>query len=90
MGWEYHRRQRGSDGRFIRDKRRKGQLHLRVTPKQAEIIRTMATKERMGLTEFVLHCITGFYARQRKENGYQRRTPPRTERNRGDYDGDGN
>lgn len=64
-GWEYHRRQRGRDGRFAAAGRRKAQLHLRVTPRQAEIIRAMAIRERMGLSEFILTTIVRYYELKR-------------------------
>ena len=62
MGWEYHERRRARDGTFVpRDRRRKAQLHLRVTPRQAELIRNMAVREGMGLTTFVLTTIHRYY-----------------------------
>lgn len=73
MGWEYHERQRKRDGTFApRDRRRKAQLHLRVTPRQADLIRRMAVKEGMGLTTFVLTTIQRYYSLlkdRRTDNG---------------------
>ena len=73
MGWEYHERRRARDGTFVpRDKRRKTQLHLRVTPRQADLIRRMAVKEGMGLTTFVLTTIHRYYTLlrdQKPDNG---------------------
>lgn len=62
MGWEYHNRQRGSAGRYVAYMhRRTTQMHLRMKPKQAEIIRNQAIKNHMGLSEYVLHCIAGYW-----------------------------
>lgn len=77
-GWEYHRRRRGRDGRFVGEKRKKGQLHLRVTQNQADVLRLLAVKEGMGLSEFVVTTVTRYYelrrryTRERRKNGYQR------------------
>ena len=78
-GWEYHHRRRGRDGRFTGDKRQKSQVHLRMTEKQANVLRTLAVKEGMGLSEFVLTTIYRYYqlkkqlyTRERRKNGYQR------------------
>ena len=73
MGWEYHKRSRARDGTFVaRDQRRKAQLHLRVTPRQADLIRRMAIKEGMGLTDFVLTTIHRYYTMLRDQRDRQR------------------
>ena len=79
MGWEYHRRQRGRDGRFASsEKRKKAQLHLRMSSRQADVLRMLAVKSGMGLSEYVLATISAYYDlrrlynRERRKNGYHR------------------
>lgn len=56
MGWEYHRRTRDSSGRFysLSPGRTRVQLHIRLTPRQANWLRAQSIKRQMTLSRYVL------------------------------------
>ena len=73
MGWEYHKRQRGRNGTFVPHGRKKVQLHLRMTPAQADWLRLHALKNKMGLSEYVLTVIARYYRLQKLLHDRKRR-----------------
>lgn len=56
MGWEYHRRTRDSSGRFysLSPGRKRVQMHIRLTPRQAEWLRHQSIKRQMTLSAYIL------------------------------------
>lgn len=62
MGWEYHRRNRARNGTFATSGRKTVQLHLRMTPEQADFIRHKAVKHKMSLSEYCYKVAVGFYS----------------------------
>lgn len=70
MAWEWHVRQRGSNGRYVCSPGRYGtQVHLRMRTEQAELVRNLAVRRRMSLSDYVLWAIyTAEAGEERKKN----------------------
>lgn len=65
MGWEFHARQRASNGRYVCSPGRNAtQLHLRMRTEQAEVIRNMAVRHKMSLSDYVCWAV---YTAERHE-----------------------
>lgn len=58
MAWEWHARQRASNGRYVCTPGRNAtQLHLRMRTEQAEVIRNMAVRHKMSLSDYVCWAV---------------------------------
>lgn len=75
MGWEYHRRTRDTSGRFYSPSpgRRRAQLHIRLTPRQATWLRAQSIKRGMTLSRYVLTAAVRFEQVSRFMHNRQRR-----------------
>ena len=77
MGWEWHDRQRDSNGRYTNSPGRHfTQLHLRLTTKQAELVRSLAVKRCKSLSDYVCWAI---YKAEKNEKMKEHRGPTVTE-----------
>lgn len=56
MGWEYHNRERGKNGRFASTERY-AQLHLWCTALEKETIRGRAHARHMSMSEYLLDLV---------------------------------